>query len=134
MPNWTYNDVTIRGTKKQIDDFYKKYILGADGKEGFDFNKVIPQPRTEEECPKNCIRKDGDPIEVLQDRPWFNWYEWNCKYWGTKWNACDVDVDKTDTRIFLSFSTAWAAPRPVLNKLIEQNKGMSIEIDWEDEC
>jgi len=37
------------------------------------------------------------------------WLDWNCKNWGTKWEALDVHIE--GNRIF--FSTAWTFPEPV---------------------
>lgn len=52
-----------------------------------DFDKIIPEPREESECPEGCIRTEEDHVGADPDKPWFNWYKWHCAYWGTKWNA-----------------------------------------------
>ena len=49
------------------------------------------------------------------DRPWFNWYAWHCKFWGTKWDACDSSADSEDLSIY--FATAWSAPYPIFEAL-----------------
>ena len=40
------------------------------------------------------------------------WYDWSYKYWGTKWNSCDVYID--DKTNLISFQTAWSVPGPIL--------------------
>ena len=44
------------------------------------------------------------------------WYEWGPKNWGTKWNAYEVKVNNN----YIEFDTAWNAPMPVLNALVEK--------------
>ena len=44
-----------------------------------------------------------------------NWYEWNIKHWGTKWDLKDVDINTSDvgpefaTYVY-SYDTAWGPP------------------------
>jgi len=55
------------------------------------FAEFVPRPESEEE----------------------NWYDWNIKNWGTKWDAGDTDItgDYPNCNcIALRFSTAWAPP------------------------
>lgn len=48
------------------------------------------------------------------------WYDWCVKAWGTKWDACDVNMtDKEDGSIELYFETAWSFPEPVMHKLAQ---------------
>lgn len=49
------------------------------------------------------------------------WYGWNTANWGTKWNACQVTIDReADDRVFISFETAWSFPEPVFWVLFEK--------------
>lgn len=41
----------------------------------------------------------------------FDWYNWSINNWGTKWNATKVDE--------YTFDTAWATPKPWLEKLAQ---------------
>lgn len=130
MPNWTYNTIRVRGEANDIKAFLKKYLVRGH----FDFNKVIPEPKRKKDCPAKFYRKDEDCIEVFKERPWFNWYNWRCANWGTKWNACDTTVLKTSpTDIDINFSTAWSAPEQVLDTLKKQNPHLRIDISAEYE-
>jgi len=66
------------------------------------------------------------------------WYDWNVKYWGTKWDCYDVNVsdpwESGDGRLSvqLNFNTAWSLPQPVILKLVDM--GFSIEGAWFDEA
>ena len=131
MPNWIENVITIK--TKNPQQLIEKYFNEND----FDFNKVIPQPKTREECPSNCMATSDSHIQEDEKRPWFDWYKWNNKYWGTKWEACDSGYDITKSGIIISFNTAWAPPIPILEKLIEKFKNrISIKCyeEWGELC
>lgn len=63
-----------------------------------------------------------------------DWYDWDCKNWGTKWDLDGDEVDEeeldgaieNDMQLDLCISTAWAPPLPVLEKMAE----LGVEFDW----
>lgn len=57
-----------------------------------------------------------------------DWYEWCCRYWGTKWNACQTYWEGR----CLSFQTAWSAPHPILEAL-SKKYGVAFTHQWADE-
>ena len=62
------------------------------------------------------------------------WYNWCIKNWGTKWDAYDQDLNlNSDVNATISFSTAWSAPHPVIEKISEKYPDLSIEHKWADE-
>lgn len=85
----------------------------------FDFDKIIPEPKIESECPEDCKVNKDSHVEEDADRPWFDWYTWHNKYWGTKWGAYDGYVKIGTSKITFVFSTAWSAPFPIYRKLAE---------------
>lgn len=61
-----------------------------------------------------------------------DWYDWCREHWGTKWNACDTqinDVDKAD----VYFNTAWSPPIPVLDTLSKRYPKLTFEYEFADE-
>ena len=42
----------------------------------------------------------------------FCWYDWCVKNWGTKWNACETEVDEGEKSI--TFWTAWSLAKPFI--------------------
>jgi len=58
-----------------------------------------------------------------------NWYDWNIKNWGTKWNAYSF---KRLNERQIYFETAWSAPFPVIDKLHELTQKHIIH-EWADE-
>ena len=57
------------------------------------------------------------------------WYEWRIQNWGTKWNASGAEVLDG----WLSFLTAWNAPKQILEKLSQMFPSITIHHVWADE-
>lgn len=64
----------------------------------------------------------------LQKYGYVNWYEAHNALWGTKWNACDCEIDDDLQRI--TFDTAWAMPFNIYSKL---SKDVNIKVAYADE-
>ena len=109
MPNWTTSVLQMTGIANEKDLFSE-----TDGDVWFDFNKIVPEPSTEEEylaTGGNMYRSPEDAyLQIDKEKPWFNWYDWHCDHWGTKWNACDTVIDGDDC---IRFDTAWSSPEPI---------------------
>lgn len=124
MPNHIKNVLKIKSlSQNEIEDVLNKYTEQLD--EGFfplncfiDFNKIIPEPKTKEECPEECLVTKDSCISIREDKAWFDWYTWHTKYWGTKWGAYDAYIKIGRTYITFVFNTAWSAPIPVIDKLV----------------
>ena len=82
-----------------------------------DFDKIIPEPKDESECPDEYKVNKESRVELLKDKPWFDWYKWHIDHWGTKWDAYDCYTKIGKSYIQFVFSTAWAAPMPIIYKL-----------------
>lgn len=59
-----------------------------------------------------------------------DWYDWCYKHWGTKWNAYSVEITGKSQ---IQFQTAWSTPLPVIQKLSEQHKDVTIRVEFADE-
>lgn len=78
----------------------------------FDFNRIIPAP---------AFIFTGDALTggSREESTGRNWYEFNSKRWGTKWNAYDMSiVEHTDSKLVIKFDTAWNIPEPIINELV----------------
>ena len=138
MPNWTTCTLTMRG----IGTNAALYSDTEDGKRYFDFNKIIPEPKTPEECVEKYgeryldhVDENGNSAHALMhtdDDSWFNWYDWHCDFWNTKWGACDTRVEGPNTVVF---DTAWDAPYPIFEKLSElfPNELLHTKLEFEGE-
>lgn len=130
MPNWCENKLTIRGNKEDLLNFLKKHYVVANQSccsDYLDFNTIIPEPKTPEECESPYVILEGEDRHLAHEsgREWFDWYHWHCAKWGTKWNstnafACDpVDILAEDlNEITIWFDTAWSPCIPIIYKLI----------------
>lgn len=138
IPNHIRNVVKIKGIPKDKIDYilnkvavkYKSEMTGND-EWIMDFDLVIPEPRFKKDCPKQFYVNSESHVKEDEDRPWFNWYDWHCTYWGTKWNAYDGYTKIGKTQLTFVFSTAWSAPFPVYAKLCEL--GYDLDIRYADE-
>lgn len=142
MPNHVKTVVKISKLKKDDIDFIlntiaSPIIIPTDPIEkteyAIDFNKIIPEPTTIEECPEDCRVKSAKEAHISEDeaRPWFNWYEWHCTYWGTKWGAYDCYTKIGKSYIKFIFSTAWNVAQPIIERL--SLLGFPLEVKYADE-
>lgn len=140
MPNYVKNVVKFKNLKPKdthiILDMLTTPIMDEDFKDvvlefAIDFDKIIPEPRRECDCPEDCkVNKDSHIVED-KDRPWFDWYAWHNKYWGTKWNACNCSSQVGKSYVILVFETAWNTPLPIINSLTLL--GYDFEVKYADE-
>ena len=122
IPNHVKNVIKISKLKKDDIDIILNLIASPLSEDrpteyAIDFDKIIPEPRDESECPDEYKVNKESHIESLKDRPWFNWYKWHIDHWGTKWGAYDCYTKIGKTWIMLVFSTAWTPPMPIISKL-----------------
>lgn len=61
-----------------------------------------------------------------------DWYDWCRDNWGTKWNACNTQVDDFNTAEFY-FDTAWAPIPELMAKLAEQYPECQFEYEYAEE-
>lgn len=133
---------------KDISKFnkYRKIFMDAFKREGFSF--------TDADCPKMLkdalLYKDyesKDPLfkseeEVLAygKRALDNyvkygakdWYDWRCENWGSKWNACDTQINDPE-KADIYFNTAWSAVPQVIAKIAELHPECKIEYEYAEE-
>lgn len=119
MPNWMRQALEIRGKFEDVDNFLKRIGEGRESEREdhlfIDFDRLIPQPKDIYNGP---IGKDERIMLEKTKRP--DWYTWNTKNWGTKWNAAWQELKYTkDGTTVLMFETAWSLPVPIYNALLQ---------------
>ena len=132
MANFVTNVIICR------EDLVSKIV---DGDGNVDFGILVPHPENKEECIEKYgeeyldgIDANGHSIKHLQHSngdDWFDWYKWNCDFWGCKWNASDADVNRRDGLVFIQFDTAWSPPMPWIAKLAKLGKPFILH--WTEE-
>jgi hypothetical protein len=124
MPNWTKNELLIQNSDENINN---KQILRKictysrqQKKYRLDFNKIIPMPKT--------VFSGRLDDKAKKKYGLNNWYDWRCKNWGVKWNACDTIVHNDDESITIEFQTPWSPPLPVIDQMKKMFKNYDIYI------
>lgn len=85
----------------------------------------------EKEMPFDMWADLGDRyLKNKRQHGFTTWYDWCCHYWGTKWNASEVNWR---TERCVCFDTAWSAPLPIFAKLADMFPGVKITVDYADE-
>lgn len=119
---------TIASPITRPEDYPPSYAI--------DFDKIIPEPRTIEDCspefiiPEDKRAKSG--LEITDDRDWFDWYDWHVTNWGTKWNAYECYTKQGKSYIQFIFLTAWSMPYEILLRLALLGYDMDIRYADED--
>jgi hypothetical protein len=96
-----------------------------------DFDRIIPEPKEESECPEQFRVNKDSHIAPDAERPWFDWYRWRLHHWDTKWGAYDSYTMVNKSSITFVFSTAWSTSIPILKRLTIL--GFPFEHRWADE-
>lgn len=136
MPNWVHNHMTISGDKNLLVEVQtilgKEYKKIDNGDVNF-FNLVAPPEENWDEY--NSVGVPGLSPEEKANHPTFNWYDWNCNNWGTKWNACEPSADMIGNNLEVSFDTAWSHPTGFVNALVSLlgRLGLTMYYTWEEE-
>lgn len=136
MPNHVRTVIKISKLKKDDIDIVLNLIASPRIEDRpteyeIDFNKIIPEPETEDECPEEYKVNKSSSIESLKDKPWFNWYEWHIDHWGTKWGAYNCYTKIGKSYIKFVFSTAWSVAQPIIERL--SLLGFPLEVKYADE-
>lgn len=146
MPNWVYNTITISGEAEAIARFReqagKPHPIGWDEAEGkleydqqpISFWNFIAPPAEAVESGEyfgtHGYTKEGGKVGHTPN----NWYEFQCDKWGTKWDACEANLDEeSPTHLGYRFDTAWSPPSPVFEAMVEQFPELDFSIWWEEE-
>jgi Ferredoxin-like domain in Api92-like protein len=145
MPNWVYNHLTIDGSKEdiakvkaQVGATVKTKYKSADELDEvidrepiFSFMNILPPPEDKlDEYHAVHGYADGKKSGDTE----YNWYNFNVREWGTKWDARDVELlDDDETYLHYKFDTAWSPPTEVIAKLAEQNPNLDITLEYREE-
>ena len=138
MPNWTYNEIVVKGEKKNLDKFMADAIRHENGQ--LSLSSWLPIPETYLKY-DTTNHPDGKGLKVGEK--WWDglgdhgdqlvteelieefkqatteqrekygvvgWYDYNLHTFGCKWDS-EVDVGpETDNEILLYSDTPWSAP------------------------
>jgi Ferredoxin-like domain in Api92-like protein len=150
MPNWVDNTLTITGKreeiakiKKQLREPYQETIDSYDHESKRMIRQVVTH--NEEMSFWNIIRPPANKVDEYHTaHGWadgkesgnteYNWYNFNIREWGCKWDASNVDlsIDDEDELVY-TFITPWSPPISAIIKLSEQYPTTTLSLRYEEE-
>ena len=124
MPNWCTNNLYITGDREAIADFIKRVTLSPEQvekqKQNYDIlGQLYPTPQELVETPSGF---SADETEQSERNKRYeantakygarDWYDWNCRNWGTKWGDSDTWLNGAEgfDSIEFGFESAWSPP------------------------
>lgn len=158
MPNYVYNYLNISGEatklKTVIDQLNKPFVTiqnvrteeGKYEQKEVRFDKPIISFR-------NIVFVPDDKVDeyygthgfaegkAVGNTEW-NWYNFNNREWGTKWDiaVCNDDqyndttiTEQSDTSITYHFTTAWSPPMEAIENLAKQHPEILFSLNYEEE-
>ena len=135
MPNWCYNHLNVSGDEIQLREFVEKSLTKYDDEEDrFTFNGTRPMPK-ELNITKGTQTQDEKEQAILNlaNHGYTDWYEWHCAEWGTKWDACEPNIQHNDIDYFsVSFETAWAPPIDWIDHIMQDFPDLCFELEYEE--
>lgn len=109
-------------------DTYKKFYLEDSDElyKQFNSNEMLKNNTTFAEHINNLSSKYPVPMIELSNQAidkygCDDWYSWNNKYWGCKWNARSIGDPYPNTGVEeIEFETPWSPPEGVIKELARQ--------------
>jgi hypothetical protein len=134
MPNWVTNELTIECADRDyllaVGARLRAPIPGRDG----DIHIVTD---TKFSFWNITAPTDLDAYHSVCDSEGMknpdNWYNWNMRNWGVKWDARVHSADVNHDSLTYSFDTAWAPPIQALESLCEELPDLKITLRFVEE-
>jgi hypothetical protein len=170
MPNWVFNSLVVSGEQSELDKMVAqlnkpftmqhpvhkfidgKYTKVADYEEYnnpvFSFWNIVKPTDLEayygEEVHKktNLTPEEFMPEFLRSMKEDNDWYHWNVRNWGTKWDVCVSDDNEypntvmeitDDGDVMYRFETAWSPVGEALLKLSEMYPSLEFNYEYEEE-
>jgi len=156
MPNWVFNTLTIQGPKTEIDyikDKLNEPFTREHENWSIEKQEMITETITYSNPvfsfwniirPTDLVEYTKQPKHDLQNGN--DWYSWNIRNWGTKWDIGIHDNDKypdtelvqhmsnaEDNWLVYRLNTAWSPPITALEKLSELVPTCVVTLEWQEE-
>lgn len=166
MPNWVFNGLTIEGNPEQVKSLIKQmnkpfvYSVQSNGDLSFDikqrkyvnpifaFHNIysyvdhgVSDTEYHGQPPRSADSSFSDWIKFETN----DWYNFNNREWGTKWDVAVAEDDKyPDTTmedyenaenhvVHYNFNTAWSRPLGAISKLSAQYPTLLFTLSYEEE-
>ena len=129
MPNWCLNELSITGPVEVIKEIIESKL---------ELQKLFPCPEDLKNTSAPAKFNDKEKYEVNMEKYGSgDWYDWQVKNWGTKWDigpldGLDFDLDGDKAYVNATFDSAWSPPVAAFEELFEKykDKNISIVLDY----
>jgi rubredoxin len=129
MPNWVTNHVTITGEEslvKEVGERLRAHVPHHEEPAVLSFWNIIkPDATIVEDYNSAC-----DQVGMMNRN---NWYNWNLRNWGCKWDANGPAMDELPGQLRYTFDTAWSPPTQAMESLAEQYPDLTIRVRFIEE-
>ena len=164
MPNWTENQIIVKGPKEVLDRMLTEGTKLDDG--SYHFGSWFPIPETyikydTTNHPNGEYLEVGKPISWQKGAPVateelieefkkataeqkekygaVGWYNWNVMTYGCKWDSDFKPVRTDDDKLVITVDTPWSAPKPFLQKMSNRYPELQFDLyahyeDCANEC
>ena len=162
MPNWVFNTLTIEGSPTSVQKL-KEQVSAPFTREHDQWNMETGKMEIKEYQYSNpvfsfwniikptdlatyALQRDPANVEGSLLFAGNNWYDWNVRNWGTKWDVSISDDEKwPDTELLdegangenyvlvYKFNTAWSPAVPAIEKLSAQYPDLLFTHSFEEE-
>ena len=158
MPNWVYNGLTIEGkpdavdalvvqmNKPFVDHIQSRGDLAYAIQERKYINPIFSFRNIIAPTDLDAYRSQPDMSKPFGDFSGDDWYNWNIRNWGVKWDvAVAEDEQYPDTYmegpvangdnkvVYYNFQTAWGIPQEAIEKLSAQYPNLLMTLSYEEE-
>ena len=158
MPNWCYNSLTIEGSAEDISAI-KTQLNQPFQRQHDQWNPETRQMELQDVLYPNPVfafwniikptdletynlQKDPKHNDSIIDFKGDNWYDWNVRNWGSKWDVAVSHneeypetelVEEWSDRLIYRFNTAWSPPLPAIETLSTQYPNCLFTLSYEEE-
>ena len=165
MPNWVFNGLTIEGKPESITKLAEQMNtpftrvhdtwniktgqmekqLTTYSNPVFAFWNII-KPTDIEAYENQPNYKPNASIEDMMKHDGDDWYNWNLRNWGVKWDVAVSNNDESPETymegpvqngenlvVYYNFNTAWGLAMPALTNLSSQYPDLLLTLSYEEE-
>ncbi len=163
MPNWVFNYLTVEGEPALIADL-KRQLNKPFQQRHDSYNHTTGKMELSDTLYPNPIfafhniynhiqdgvsdaeylSQNDNTLPIAQQLAFQgnNWYDWNVRHWGTKWDVAvrhDEEYPETElyeedeTTLAYKFNTAWSPPMPAIQRLSQQYPTLNFNLSYEEE-
>lgn len=135
MPNWCFNRLEVTGSENELKKFSDKAKLmyknveGQKEKTEISLQNFLPLP--EELVGTTAPNKDKN-TELIKKYGADNWYDWQVKNWGTKWDIIATLSKQVKGKLVFHFDSAWSPPCPAFVHISKMFPKLKFVLEYEE--